>query len=156
NLERQNIEVDAWLDLQTNAIKGPGITLKTDYFILAEGPNYDNTQTLDIKDEKVGIKQKTNEKMEEMRKEAVKKGVTIIPLHKFPLMTGYRMPRTTRAASPGDYASDTSPPKEKGDEEEKPNKNEKKGEKKLGEDEKKMDEKKDPKKKKKDDEDEKE
>jgi hypothetical protein len=94
NLERQNIVVDAYLDLRSNTIKGPGMTLKTDYLILAEGPHYDNIPVLNFKDEKIDARQKTNEMMEKMRKDAVKKGVAIVPLHKFVLMTGYRVPRS--------------------------------------------------------------
>src|SRR5262249_36988804 len=52
NLERQNVVVDAYLDLRDLRIKGAGITLQTDYLVLAEGPSYDNSKVLDIKDEK--------------------------------------------------------------------------------------------------------
>jgi hypothetical protein len=140
NLKKQNIEVDAWLDLQSNAIQGQ-ITLKTDYFILAEGPTYDS-QSLNLKDEKVNFKQKTSEMMEVMRKQAFDKGVTIIPLRKFTLLTGYRVPRTVRSAWESESRPETAPAKEKEDEEEKPKKDEKKNGKKLGDDDEKMNEKK--------------
>jgi hypothetical protein len=97
-LERQSIVVDAYLDLQSLKMKGT-ISLKTDYFILAEGPNYGSSKVLDLKDEKVDFKRKTNIAMNEMRELANKKGVTVIPLHKFALMMGYRIPKATRTSS---------------------------------------------------------
>jgi hypothetical protein len=100
NLERQNILVDAYLDLRDLSVKGPGISLQTDYFILAAGPTYDDSKVLDLKDDKVKFNQKMNNQMENMRKEAVKKGVSIIALNKFALMTGYRVPRRSRLSDP--------------------------------------------------------
>ncbi len=96
-LEAQNIVVDAYLDLRTRQAKGPGMTLKTDYFILCDGPSYTSTFLLTDKEKaRMDVKTEINQKMEEMRKEAVKKGVTLIPLHKFAVMSGFRMPRLAR------------------------------------------------------------
>src|SRR5205085_10801592 len=36
NLQRQGIEVDAWLDVKERKIKGPGINERTTYFVLGE------------------------------------------------------------------------------------------------------------------------
>jgi hypothetical protein len=150
NLERQNIVVDAYLDLRTNTVKipdkGEGMTLKTDFFILAEGPRYDSEPILNFKDEKINTKQMTNEMMEKMRKDAIKKGVTVIPLRKFEVLTGYRVPRSYQSGSVGSVETDTTagPPeaKDKREGEDKPKKEEKKDEKKLGEEKGQMDEKK--------------
>jgi hypothetical protein len=103
NLERQDIVVDAYLDLRDLTIKGSGLSVKTDYFILADGPKYDDSRILDLKEDKVKLNQETSKKMEEMRKDAVKKGVTLIPLHKFAVITGYRIPRITRMGDPSSY-----------------------------------------------------
>jgi hypothetical protein len=141
NLKRQNIIVDAYLNLRELKPVGE-ITLKTDYFILAEGPEYDAGRVVNGKDEKANTKAQVNQAMEAMRQDAIKKGVTIIPLHKFAILTGYRVPRSTRNAYAQKEESDQgkeSGPKANG-EEEKPKK-EKKEDAKLGEDKEKGDKK---------------
>jgi hypothetical protein len=102
NLERQNIVVDAYLDLQTLKVKGK-IKLTTDYFIRADGPSYGSGATLNTKDETVDFKRRTNNAMAQLEEEAVKKGVAIVPLHKFTLLTGYRVPKISRPTDEGDY-----------------------------------------------------
>jgi hypothetical protein len=97
NLERQNIIVDAYLNLRDNKVEGQ-ITLKTDYFILAESPQFDGTKVADAKDEKLNSRSKVSDAIEAMKKDAIKKGVTVIPLTKFAIMTGYRLPRSTRSS----------------------------------------------------------
>jgi hypothetical protein len=113
-LERQNMVVDAYLDLQTLKMKG-SITLKTDYFVLAEGPTYGTAKVLDLKDERVDFKSRTNAAMSKMREEANKKGVTIIPLHKFALLMGYRIPKATRSGTETDYRPTLGSDKDKGE-----------------------------------------
>ena len=96
SLERQGVVVDAYVDLRDQTVKGQ-MTLKTDYFILGEGPSYEQTRVIDTKDRRFEAKQKVTEAMAKMRQEAVQKGVTVVPLAKFAVMTGYRTPRASRA-----------------------------------------------------------
>jgi hypothetical protein len=145
-LERQNVVVDAYVDVRDGSVKGPGMTLKTDYFIVGERAGGASSTLVKEGEDKGGVRQKINEAMDTLRKEAVKKGVTVIPLHKFAVMSGYRLPRvirddeTTVNGKPQPL-EDKEPKEEKkklGEEEkpkmEKEDKEEKKGDKKEGED----------------------
>jgi hypothetical protein len=134
SLERQNIVVDAYLDLQTLKMKGE-ITLKTDYFILGEAPALGAKGAADTKDEKGDVQRQASIAMAQMRAEANKKGVQVIALQKFAVLMGYRIPKTTRTSTlESDYR-----PADKG---EKPagdgtKKDDKKGDRRLGEEDKK-------------------
>src|SRR5205085_1540560 len=109
-----------YLNLRTLKVERE-MTLNTDYFILAQGPPTDVNKASEAEDEKGNSRSKVNEAMEAMRKDAIAKGITVIPLNKFAIMTGYRMPRATRASLEEGTSSDYyGPPSPAAKEEEKP------------------------------------
>lgn len=85
-LEKQNIILDAYLDTRDMSIKGPGITHKTDFLIIGNQPS-----SLDPSPEAQKRALEISKKMEEMRLQALKYGVTNIKLSKFLDETGYRL-----------------------------------------------------------------
>jgi predicted nucleic acid-binding Zn-ribbon protein len=111
NLTRQGMVVDAYLDMVDRTVKGEGMTMDTNYLIVGEQPASNEREIADrilARQQKAADKETTDkilddpaleqmkqisEKMEEMRKEATDKGVTIVPLQKFIAMTGYRLPK---------------------------------------------------------------
>jgi hypothetical protein len=115
-LERQNIIVDAWLDPKDGSIKGPGITVRTDYLILGESMEF-----LEKGREKVGDPKNADLGRKQMEAQAGKNGVAIVPLHKYLEMIGYRLPRSmgeerpslhdpSRRAYSGERKGDKAPP----------------------------------------------
>ncbi|HEV3118095.1 MAG TPA: hypothetical protein VGY58_13670, partial [Gemmataceae bacterium] len=107
-LRREGIVVDAYLDLRDLQIKGAGLNLKTDYLIVGEAPNLvERYETLakaaravsEDKDEPKGEdprmarKRDIMAKMSEMQRKATELGVTVVPLRRFAVLTGYRLPK---------------------------------------------------------------
>lgn len=110
-LESQNVIVDAYVDPSDGTIKGKGVTLNTDYFILGTMPVLGKGgESIDLKDEKVDYTQKISSSTQTLRKEANQKGVTVVPLRKFAVMTGYQIPRSSRTGGGSTFRL---PPKEK-------------------------------------------
>ncbi len=98
SLEKQGIVVDSYLDLRKDfTIKGPGITVQTDYLILGERPQ-------DILGVAQGpgkdIKDKIDAGMLEMQKQAKDNGVRIKGLRQFLEEIGYRIPGNTESKAP--------------------------------------------------------
>ena len=94
-LKREGIVVDAYLDLRDMEVKGTGMNLKTDYLIVGETPDL---LTLREREFKVGDPRNERkaailDKMTEMRKQATELGVTVVPLRRFAMLTGYRLPK---------------------------------------------------------------
>jgi phage host-nuclease inhibitor protein Gam len=91
-LEEQGIVVDAYLDLREGVVKGE-ITRQTDFLIEGDAPGFAGAEAL--RDEDVRGQKKANlaTQMAKMHQEAVQLGVTPIPLRKFLIWTGYRLPR---------------------------------------------------------------
>jgi hypothetical protein len=85
NLERQNIAVDAWME-RGGAIKGPGITVQTDYLILGETAEY----TAGGREKALGDQFKKS--LDELRAAAAKNGVQVVSLKRYLEMIGYRLP----------------------------------------------------------------
>jgi hypothetical protein len=95
-LEQQPIIVDAYLDLKDRppTIKGPGISVQTDYLILGNGPTGDPRE---------GTKEYSDafrDRYEEMKKQARENGVEVVNLRKFLEMIGYRLPRSLAETLP--------------------------------------------------------
>jgi hypothetical protein len=101
NLERQNIEVDAWLNPKDGSVQGKGISVRTDYLILGETSEKGLERGIDPKTMELGRKQ--------MEKQAKDKGVTVVPLHKYLEMIGYRLPRGVGEEPPSLYDSSLRP-----------------------------------------------
>src|SRR5262249_41828697 len=93
-LEKQNIVVDFYLDVQSLQGKGQ-MTVRTGYLVVGEMPsiNY-NLPNLDV-DPNNRAKMDAATKLSEIRDEAKKWGVTIVPARRFLDLIGYRMPRST-------------------------------------------------------------
>jgi hypothetical protein len=103
-LERQNVVVDAYLDLRKDfTIKGPGITVNTDYLILGEEP----AEVLGAQGRDAEIKQKISEGMKAIRKQAESNGVKVIGLRRYLDEIGYRIPGNPDEKKPViDYKGD--------------------------------------------------
>ena len=95
SLKREGIVVDAYLDLRDNDVKGTGMTLKTDYLIVGESPDLLTARDREFKvnDPRNERKIAVGEKMTDMRKQATELGVTVVPLRRFAMLTGYRLPK---------------------------------------------------------------
>jgi hypothetical protein len=93
NLRKQNIVVDAYLDLRDATVHGE-ITRETNYLVMGTTPSLDATagieQAASINEKKRDISQR----MHEMEDTARLKGVATLPARRFLLLTGYPMPRT--------------------------------------------------------------
>jgi hypothetical protein len=87
-LERQGVIVDAWLDPKDYSIKGPGITVQTDYLILGEGPEFYGT----VSDRNLDVAKKWEKGLGEMKKQAADSGVPMKGLRKYLEEIGYKVP----------------------------------------------------------------
>jgi hypothetical protein len=98
NLEKQNVVVDAYVDLRDNTLKGKGITTQTDYLILGE-------QFPEPRGEGSEQQRETLRKREEetgkLQKQAKENGVPVISLRKYLDTIGYRLPRSPRELGGG-------------------------------------------------------
>jgi hypothetical protein len=109
HLEKRNIVVDAYLDLKekTPTIKGPGISIQTDYLILGYGPSGDAREV----DKQ--FQEDFRNRYEEMKKQAKENGVTIINLRDYLDRIGFRLPRAfaeKNAATQVPSILETAPP----------------------------------------------
>jgi hypothetical protein len=93
NLKQQGVEIDAYLDWHDLQIKGPGMSIKTEYLILGNVPEYDSRQPLKLDDPRIQRKNDINDKIGELQNQATRLGVTIVPLRRYVALTGYKMPR---------------------------------------------------------------
>jgi hypothetical protein len=91
-LERQNVVVDAYLDLKDFSIQG-ALTLQTDYLILGDGPE---TLPFSIR-ERDDFGKKLRKGIEEVQAEAKKNGVPVIGMRKYLDSIGYKVPRPAGA-----------------------------------------------------------
>ena len=102
-LARQGIVVDAYLDLQDPAlkVKGEGMNPKTTYLVLGDQPEFREDADVNVGDIRVKNKTDILNKIAEMKKQAEKMGITVIPYRRFLEVIGYPMPRqlTTRTGS---------------------------------------------------------
>lgn len=87
-LERQDVIVDAWIDSRDFTIKGPGVTVQTDFLILAETADFFS----DGRERSPEVAKKLDEAIKKMKDTAKENGVAFIPLRKYLEMIGYRIP----------------------------------------------------------------
>jgi hypothetical protein len=118
NLSREGTVVDAYLDLKTNTIQGPGINRQTQYLILGPEPEFDDT--IALKNDANTRKKEISERMNEMKTQAKQEGVSMVRLETFLAMTGYRVPKTssgvhTYEIQRGIQRRENAPPADKGD-----------------------------------------
>ncbi|MFM7151480.1 MAG: hypothetical protein ACKO23_16710, partial [Gemmataceae bacterium] len=91
-LARQNAVVDSYIDVSDEKgpkLVGPGITVNTDYLILAD--NLDMVNHPRARDK--GFSQQFDKLIREMKEKASSNGVTVIPLQKYLDMIGFRSPK---------------------------------------------------------------
>ncbi|HLJ93175.1 MAG TPA: hypothetical protein VKU02_08290 [Gemmataceae bacterium] len=103
-LARQNIIVDAYLDLKEAAVKGK-IDLKTDYLILGDQPEFTANTPIREGDPRFERKIEIRDKIAAMQTDAQRLGVTIVPLRRFVALIGYQLPRGARSTSGFGYDS---------------------------------------------------
>lgn len=113
-LERQNIVVDAYLDLKDATIKGE-MTLKTDYLIIGEPPDLNATAVFREGDTRFERKVDISNKMAAMQTKAQELGISVVPLRRFVALTGYQVPRGARATSGFSYEGRIPPPSANGE-----------------------------------------
>src|SRR5207248_6312787 len=97
-LRRQNIVIDAYLDLKDATVKGK-MDHKTDYFILGEQPDLNSSTPIKESDTRFDRKTEILEKIAGMRLEAQRLGVTIVPVRRFAELTGYQLPQGPRSTT---------------------------------------------------------
>jgi len=103
NLQRMGVVVDAYQDLNDNSVKGPGMTLATAYLVVGDSPEL--SEGVIGGDKRADFKMQISTKMTDMRKEAERLGVTIIPLRRFVELIGYKMPKGSGVAKSFGYES---------------------------------------------------
>lgn len=91
NLEAQNIQVDAYIDLKELKMKGE-ISRETDYLILGDTPDVGSDRVIRDGDPRVERAGKVSQVMTEMQKQAGQNAVNLISLRKFLAVTGYALP----------------------------------------------------------------
>lgn len=91
-LERQNVQVDAFLDLKDFTVKG-AISLQTEFLVLGDGPE---TLPISVR-ERDGFGKKLAAGIDEMQAAAKKNGVPVMGLRKFLDTIGYKVPRPVDA-----------------------------------------------------------
>ena len=80
--------MDAWLDPRDFTVKGPGITVQTDYLVEGEGLDFFG----DSRSRDIELSKKLTKAMQDMKDQAARNGVAVIGLRKYLEMTGYRLP----------------------------------------------------------------
>ncbi|MFL5329522.1 MAG: hypothetical protein ACJ8C4_11460 [Gemmataceae bacterium] len=98
-LERQGIIVDAYVDLPSRTIKGPGITERTTYLVLGEQPELSESAGRSGRpedDPRVQAMMQINQKIGELRETGTKKGVQIVAYRRYLALVGYPMPKNPR------------------------------------------------------------
>jgi hypothetical protein len=103
NLQRMGVAIDAYQDLNDNTVKGPGMTLATAYLVVGDSPEI--TDGVIGGDKRADFKAQISAKMTDMRKEAERLGITIVPLRRFVELIGYKMPKGSGVAKSFGYES---------------------------------------------------
>lgn len=93
NLERQGIVIDSWLDLRDMTVKGSGMTLQTNYLVLGDIPEVGDDAALAATDRQAVRSGELVNKLTELRTDANSKGVAIVPVRRFLMQIGYRLPK---------------------------------------------------------------
>lgn len=103
NLERMGVVVDAYQDLKDNTVKGPGMNLATAYLVVGDTPEI--TGEVIGGDKRGDFKAQISAKITDMRNEAQRLGVTIVPMRRFVELIGYKMPKGAGVAKSFGYES---------------------------------------------------
>jgi hypothetical protein len=94
SLETQGMVVDAYIDLVNPKIQGE-VTLDTDYLIVGDvPPGLSEGKLIKDKEKDEQMKETVADLLARMTQDAASKGVTIVPIRKFVVLTGFRPPRT--------------------------------------------------------------
>jgi hypothetical protein len=97
DLQKQNVVIDAYLDLKSLEIRGK-MGFNTGYLVIGEMPEIGRDSPLN--DPRNARKDSIFKKVGDMQDEAKRYGITIIPARRFMSMIGYRVPTVIR---PPDY-----------------------------------------------------
>lgn len=90
-LKRQNVEVDAWMDMKTLKMNGD-ITRQTDMLILGTYPDF-GTGATKADDPKAERKNQALDELSKVEEQAKKLGVRLVRLNAFLEMSGYSLPK---------------------------------------------------------------
>jgi hypothetical protein len=104
-LKRAGVVIDSYLDTKDLKIKGPGITVNTNYLVEGEHPEVNNLLTLG--GSTIGERStKIDELINQMKKEAQDQGVSMMTARNFMTLVGYRIPKKiTPFAGAGGYGT---------------------------------------------------
>lgn len=104
-LQKMNIDVDAWLDLKDLKVKGSGMSLQTSYLILGPTPEIDATMAARDGDARTARRGEIISKMSEIQNEADRMGIEKISIKRFLAKIGYRLPRGATSTTLPNYDS---------------------------------------------------
>jgi hypothetical protein len=90
-LKNQNLEVDAWMDMQSLKMNGE-ITRQTDMLIVGAGPDF-GVGPIRGNDPKADAKSKVLEEMQKQQDLAAKNGVRVVRLNLYLELSGYPLPK---------------------------------------------------------------
>jgi hypothetical protein len=112
-LEKQNVEVDAYIDPRDNTLKGKGVTARTDYLI--EGKTNGDVPSGDERERQKEQMAKWLEENAKLERAAKDNGVQIVRLPDFLEQLGYRHPRNaTEGGAPSSSVLPANPPADPG------------------------------------------
>jgi hypothetical protein len=93
-MEKNRVIVDAYLDLREIAIKGEGVTRRTDFLVLGPVPSFAGEDRVKEDDPRAKRRDDIIKEMTKLQDEAAKNGVTVISLRKFLMLSGFRAPKS--------------------------------------------------------------
>jgi hypothetical protein len=97
-LRKQGVEVDAYLDLQTRSIVGPGMTEKTMYLIVGEQPP---APPVDPNDPIMAAANELFGKLNDMKARAKELGLEPVQYRRFLTLVGYKLPKALPSSEYG-------------------------------------------------------
>ena len=105
-LQKQGVQVDAYLDIRDQKIKGQGISVSTSYLVLGEIPHTEEGIQGQEKDEREKKKSQILDQVQKMKDQAARAGVPIVQAKQFLKQIGF--PRPKNALQPNFVPSGTS------------------------------------------------
>lgn len=97
-MEKQGVAVDGFLDTRDVTVQGKGMNRQTGYLIIGEIPEFQAQEQIKEGDVRQERKISINKKIGEMREEAIRLGVTVVPARRFMALMGFKLPRTPASA----------------------------------------------------------